>query len=585
MCRRVFLSSLLLGGVLMGGTFAFATDKKEGKLKQEQKIEYFCPMHPSIVRDDPRYGKCPICFMPFSRQKAWPGKLNPEERVQQWKADLTWHRAEIVPAIRSNLDRLLPEDRLLAEAQGWCPILEANPLGLIGPPVKITVKGQPVFLCCKDCATDAKKDSNQTLVKVDSLKALLKKHHDVQGKIVRMTVTIEHQDIPGVLKKGRMEFSVEGVKGLESLKAGDLIQGKLKLKDGDYNVTELSPTKTGQRPVSSSATLVGVVEVDETKLVRIAARLKGRIDKLHVTLSGQKVKKGEALADVFSPDLMVTAQNLLDARRGGNQELERTARDRLRLWGMDQDQIEEILKGGKASGHVTLRSPISGHVLRKHQVEGSYLEEGALLFDVADLSTVWIEAEIHDQADVPLLKSKLPARVTAEAISKRDFEGEVVGLFRDEKTSVLKARIAVRNPRDELLPGMLATILLNASAAVPEGNDSKLKVLLQERLAASRALVKAATAGYQTGKVSFERLHQAQQSLLHSQLDLCGSDKERITVLEEAVTLAKNYESHAAARYKSGLVTHSDVLLAAVARLEAEIALEKTKSKVPSRPE
>src|SRR5439155_8606392 len=132
-----------------------------------------------------------------------------------------------------------------------------------------------------------------------------------------------------------------------------------------------------------------------------------------------QVKKGEPLADLYSPDVLVTAQNLIDAQRSSNRELERTARDRLQLWGMDKDQVEEILKSGKPVGQVTVRSPVEGHVLRKHQVEGSYVEEGTPLFVVADLSTVWIEAEIKDQADVPLLKAKLPARVTAKAVPKR----------------------------------------------------------------------------------------------------------------------------------------------------------------------
>src|SRR5260370_33733213 len=78
-------------------TLARVRKLKAGMLKN---LEYFCPMHPFIVRDDPRYKKCPICFMPFTKRTAWPSKLRPEERTQQWHADMAWHRAQIVPEIR-----------------------------------------------------------------------------------------------------------------------------------------------------------------------------------------------------------------------------------------------------------------------------------------------------------------------------------------------------------------------------------------------------------------------------------------------------------------------------------------------------
>ncbi len=99
-------------------------------------------------------------------------------------------------------------------------------------------------------------------------------------------------------------------------------------------------------------------------------------------------------------------QNLLDARQSGNQSLERMARERLRLWGIDEEQIDEILQTGKPITHVTIRSPIRGHVIKKYQVEGEYVEEGARLYDVADLSTVWIEAQVYED-EVALLKEGL----------------------------------------------------------------------------------------------------------------------------------------------------------------------------------
>jgi Cu(I)/Ag(I) efflux system membrane fusion protein len=343
-----------------------------------------------------------------------------------------------------------------------------------------------------------------------------------------------------------------------------------------------------KRPAAKNIILAGVVEVDETKLARVATRTKGRIDKLHAKFTGQQVKKGAPLADLCSPDIAALAQSLIDAQRSDNRDLERIARERLQLRGMDKDRVEEVLKAGKPAGQVTLRSPVSGYVLRKHQAEGSYVEEGAALVDVADLSTVWIEAEIKDEAEVAFLKERLPVGVTTKALPKREFSGQVLGLFQDEKARTLKVCFAIKNPRDELRPGMRALVRLGVPAAPQAGpsdkKEGKLKELLKERLATLRQLAQVATAEYQAGRVSYDRLHQALRAVLHAELDMCESDKERIKVLEQVVALAKDYEKSAVQRYKTGAATQSDALMAKAGRLEAEIALGRAKSKLPAHP-
>jgi membrane fusion protein, copper/silver efflux system len=155
-------------------------------------------------------------------------------------------------------------------------------------------------------------------------------------------------------------------------------------------------TEVAYQPLAKEISTVGFVEFDERKLARIAVRLGGRsrIDKLYANVTGQTVRKGEPLAELYNPDFANTVQNLLDARRGGNRDLQRVARDRLRNWGLDDDQVEEVVKAGRPTTQVTVRSPITGHVIRKYQVEGEYVEEGARLYDVADLSTVWIQAQV-----------------------------------------------------------------------------------------------------------------------------------------------------------------------------------------------
>lgn len=126
----------------------------------------------------------------------------------------------------------------------------------------------------------------------------------------------------------------------------------------------------------------------------------------------------------------------------------------------------------------------------------------------------------------------------------------------------------------------LASIGAVVMVDAPEAQDTKLKELLKERIVIVRELTNVTNAEYQAGKVPFERVHQATQRQLHAQLEMCASEKDRITVLEEALALAKEYEKNALQRYKTGGAPQSDPLMATAARLEAEIALERAKTKV-----
>ena len=213
---------------------------------------------------------------------------------------------------------------------------------------------------------------------------------------------------------------------------------------------------------------VGSVEFDERRLSRVSARVKGRIDKLHANVTGQMVQPGDRLADIYSPDLVSTVQNLLDMRREADKEL---VRGRLRLWGVGDDQIREMERTGKPITHVTIRSTAHGHVIKKYQVEGEYVEESAPLYDIADLSTVWIETQVYE-SDVGFLKENLPVQATTEALPSREFPGKLsfVHPHLDPTSRTLKVRFDIDNPdhmrRPELSlrPGMYATVTIDVPA-------------------------------------------------------------------------------------------------------------------------
>jgi Cu(I)/Ag(I) efflux system membrane fusion protein len=233
-------------------------------------------------------------------------------------------------------------------------------------------------------------------------------------------------------------------------------------------VAGIETAEIGYRPLTKEIAAVGFVEFDERKLARISARVTGktRIDKLYVNVTGQHVRKGEPLADLYSPDLVVTVQNLLDARQNNNRSLEKMAQDRLRLWGVEDDQIEDLLKTGHSITHVTIRSPIHGHIIKKYQVEGEYVEEGARLYDVANLSTVWIEAQVYED-ELAFIKLDLPVVATTKSFPSREFKGKLIFLHPhlDATTRTLKVRFDMDNAEHELRPGMYATVHFQSPVA------------------------------------------------------------------------------------------------------------------------
>ena len=217
------------------------------------------------------------------------------------------------------------------------------------------------------------------------------------------------------------------------------------------------------RPMARQTKTVGYVTYDESGLSRIVSRVDGYVEKLYVDKSYAMVHKGDPLAEIYSPELYSTARELvLSAKGQGIDGIAASARNKLLLLGVSAEDIDRMLASGEPSPRMMIRSPQTGHVVDKKIVVGASVEAKMTLFEVADLSTVWIEAEVFEN-DIPFLQAGQEVEATVEAYPNRTFTGKLtlVHPHLETATRTNRVRFKLDNPDHELRPGMFATVTID----------------------------------------------------------------------------------------------------------------------------
>lgn len=250
--------------------------------------------------------------------------------------------------------------------------------------------------------------------------------------------------------------------------------------DGTVQLTADQITQFGitfgvvdMRTLENEVRTVGVVTFDETRIAQVAPKFGGFVERLHVDFTGQPVRRGQPLLEIYSPELVAAQEELLVAQRlertmnesavpgvpAGTTDLLAAARRRLHLWDISEAQIEEILQSGQARRTLTLHAPGSGVVVEKNVVRGQSVQPGQTLYTIADLSEVWVEAELRE-ADAGGVREGSGATLELAAFPGRPFKGRVEYVYPtlQEQSRTLRTRIAVANSDRRLKPGMYATV-------------------------------------------------------------------------------------------------------------------------------
>ena len=224
-------------------------------------------------------------------------------------------------------------------------------------------------------------------------------------------------------------------------------------------------------PLHKTVRAVGVFKIPEPGLHDINLKLGGWIDKLYADQEGMHVMKGEPLFALYSPELQVAEQELISAvqsraalgsdasptLRKEADSLIASARRKLELWDVDEQEIDAIAKADRPPRDVVFHSPATGHIEDKAVVQGSAVQAGTKLMRVADHTKMWLDAQVYEE-QIPLVRMGQPVEVTVDAVPGKTFTGTVTFIYPhvDHMTRALMVRATFDNPDFELKPGMYA---------------------------------------------------------------------------------------------------------------------------------
>jgi Cu(I)/Ag(I) efflux system membrane fusion protein len=245
------------------------------------------------------------------------------------------------------------------------------------------------------------------------------------------------------------------------------------------------------QPLQKTIRTVGRIEYDERRLATVNTKFEGWLEKLYVDYTGKYIKKGEPLAEIYSPELIATQKEFINAVRWKKQSgdikdpnlskmfskdaesIIEAAKHRLRLWDITEEQIKKIEETGNIIRTLTIYSPVSGYITQKQALQGMRVMPGEKLFDVADLSSVWVVADIYEY-ELPLIKVGQTANISLSYFPGKEFASKIDYIYPAlaGETRTAKARFTISNPSGQFKPQMFTNVEikigLGRRLAIPE---------------------------------------------------------------------------------------------------------------------
>jgi Cu(I)/Ag(I) efflux system membrane fusion protein len=284
----------------------------------------------------------------------------------------------------------------------------------------------------------------------------------------------------------------------------DRKENEVKLSEEQIRLANIRTDTVRLRPLGEEISLSATLSENQNGINTVTARLTGRLERLFVRNAGEYVRAGQAIFELYSEDLTAAQRDFLLAlqskKRYGSTDIDfsrlaEAARNKLLLWGMTEAQLQELEQSGVPKNTVTIYSRYAGYVLEAPPAEGSYVAEGSTVLKLADLRTLWIEAQLY-VSDLPFLAQTRDASITLPYYPDRILNGKVsfVNPNLEASSKIVLVRVEISNPNNEYQPGMQAWITLKGKTrralAVPTN------ALIQESRGVT-VWIKNATGGFE----------------------------------------------------------------------------------------
>ena len=433
----------------------------------QAKQTYQCPMHPTVVQDHP--GDCPICGMklvamaaaapdaPASKPAA-PAKAQYQcpmhpTIVQDHKGDCPICGMKLVSMAASATEPSAPASSATGKVLYQCPM---------HPTVQ---EDHPA-----DCPTCGMK-----LEKVDESGAF--EVPPGERRIVFYRSPMDARQTSHTPRKDEMGMDYLPVY-LDELQGSGPVAGlvTVKIDPARQQLIGLVTARAAPGPIGGALRTSGRVAVDETRVHRVNVKFGGFVERVQADFVGQLVQRGQPLFSIYSPELLAAQEELLLALRtqkalasarglaSDGDDLVASARRKLQLWDVPAATVQRIEESGQAERAITVFSPTGGVVTRKEVVPGMRIEAGGMPYEIWDLSSVWVLADVYE-TDLRHVKVGGPATLTFKAFPGREFQGRVAFIdpVLDPKTRTAKVRVSLANPGAVLKPEMFGEVVLKAA--------------------------------------------------------------------------------------------------------------------------
>ena len=402
---------------------------------------YVCPMHPQIVKGEP--GNCPICGMNLVEKEVV--KEEPAMAMSDTKKETVVEKKPAMTMDDVKDDDLLTHARRHSDPTYVCPM---------HPQI---VKGEPGN--CPICGMNLVK--KETVVEEEPMLAKSSKPKEKKIKFWVAPMDANYRrDEPGkspmgmdlvpVYEEASEDMGMQDSRGMPKITINPSTAQNMGVRIEKAAINELSRT----------ITTLGSITYNEDSLHHIHARASGWIEKLYTSSLGDPVTKGETLLEYYSPDIVAAQKDLILAKRSGS-NLTLASKTRLRDLNVSDEFIEQISKTGKSQNRVPIVANYSGVVTRIGVKNGMYITPGTEIFKIADLSSVWVIADVFEH-QLTWVKVGNKALLRVQSMADKEWQGEVDYIYPElnPKTRTLKIRIKIDTPDQLLKPNMFADVKL-----------------------------------------------------------------------------------------------------------------------------